>query len=46
MARLRIPRADWPHHKAGYYVRLYRSREEAEMHWTRQGLLLPIPVNP
>ena len=46
MARLGVPRTDWPQRKAGYYVRLYRSRSDAELHWTRQGLLLPIPVNP
>ena len=46
LRRLRIPRQEWPQRKAGYYIRLYKSQEEAEEQWRAQRLSLPIPIDP
>ena len=46
MNRLLIPRSEWPSHKAGFYIRSFRSAEAAEGQWCSARLSLPIPVDP
>ena len=43
MERIDIPRADWPRHKRGWYIRLWESEATAAKLWRAQRLCLPIP---
>jgi len=46
MRRLGIPKADWPKHKAGFYIRCFEDPESAAQMWLHQRLALPIPEDP
>ena len=43
MERIDIPRADWPRHKRGWYIRIWESEATAAKVWRAQRLCIPIP---